>query len=76
MGVLFRTGLRRGLLGGSRVWTVVAVSVAGVRLLKKLAGGQPEVVFRRALRPGEALVVSTRSPSSGKAGRAVVRSSR
>ncbi len=55
---LLRTALRRGLLGGSRVWTVVGAVALGARVLHKLAGSDPEVVYREELRPGETLVLS------------------
>jgi len=55
---LVRTGLRRGFMGGSRVWTVVGAAAIGIRLLKKLTGSEPEVVFCKAIRPGETLLVS------------------
>lgn len=54
---LLRTGVRRGLLGGSRVWSTVAGIALGVRVLKKITGGEPELVHTTKLRPGESLVV-------------------
>lgn len=50
-------GIRRGLLGGSRAWTVVAVASIGVRLLRRLAGDR-EVVYSEELAPGESLLIS------------------
>ncbi len=54
---LLRTGVRRGLLGGSRGWTAVAGVVFGLRVLRKLTGSEPEVVHTTRLRSGEALLV-------------------
>ncbi|HUR19100.1 MAG TPA: hypothetical protein VMZ51_09245 [Acidimicrobiales bacterium] len=59
---LLRTGMRRGVLGGSRVWTTVAGLIFGVRMLKKLTGSEPELVHTATLRPGETLVVSHGTP--------------
>ena len=54
---LLRNGVRRGVLGGSRVWTAVAGVTFALRLLRKITGGEPELVHTTKLRPGEALVV-------------------
>lgn len=51
------TSFRRGVMGGSRAWTIVATVLFGVRLLKKIAGSEPEVVHTSRLRPGESLVI-------------------
>lgn len=59
---LLRTGVRRGFLGGSRVWSSVAAVALGVRVLKKITGGEPELVHTTKLRPGETLVVRHERP--------------
>lgn len=56
--LLIRNGVRRGLLGGSRTWLVVGGAAFAVRLLRKLAGSEEQVVYREELRPGEAVVVA------------------
>ncbi len=58
MGFVLRTALRRGVMGGSSFWTVVATLAVARRLLRKLTRSEPEVVYREALRPGESLVIS------------------
>lgn len=60
---LLRTGARRGFLGGSRAWTAVAGVALGVRVLRKITGGEPELVHTSKLRPGETLVVRHELPS-------------
>lgn len=60
---LLRTGARRGLLGGSRVWTTIAAVAFGVRMLKKITASVPEVVHTSRLRPGESLVVRHELPA-------------
>lgn len=62
-GFLLRTGFRRGLMGGSRAWTVVAAVLLGVRALRKLTGSEPEVVSTTKLRPGESLLVRHDQPA-------------
>lgn len=56
------TALRRGLLGGSGGWTVVAVLVWLPRLWRRLVARQPEQLATRALRPGESLSITTSAP--------------
>jgi hypothetical protein len=55
---LWRTGFRRGILGGSRAWTTVAIVAGGWQLLRRLRGKEPEVVFAEELHPGEALLIT------------------
>jgi hypothetical protein len=55
---LFRNGLRRGILGGSRPWTAVAVAVGGLRLFQRLTRPGDAVVYREELRPGETVTIS------------------
>lgn len=54
---LRRKALFSGPLGGSRNWTVVWIVLTGMKLLRRLAGSQPEVVFRQVLEPGGAFVI-------------------
>jgi hypothetical protein len=55
---LARTGLRRGLLEGSRAWLVVGVSASVVQLVRR-AANEPEVVERVVLSPGEGIEIRT-----------------
>lgn len=54
---LTRYGTTRGLLGGSRVWTWVAVAGWGLRLLRRSRNGEPKVVYSEILRPGETVEI-------------------
>lgn len=56
--LLIRHGVRKGLWGRSRPWLVVGGVAFAVRLVRKLAGSNEEVVYREQLRPGEAVVVA------------------
>lgn len=51
-------GLRRGLLGGSPFWLVVGALVGALRLIRRLTGSGPQVVYREELAPGQSLVIS------------------
>ena len=55
---LMRNGVRRGVLGGSRPWTVVAVAVGCLRLIQRVSRPGDPVVYREELHPGEAVIIS------------------
>lgn len=55
---LSRVGFRRGVLGGSRAWTVVGIVAFALRALGRMAARKPEIVYREELQPGRTLVVS------------------
>jgi hypothetical protein len=54
---LFRNGVRRGLLGGSRPWTIIAVATGSLRLFNRFRGKEPEIAYREKLGPGQTLVI-------------------
>ena len=56
--LLLRNGLRKGLLGGSRPWLVLGGVAAGLRVLRWIAGSEPEVVYSEKLEPGETVVIA------------------
>ena len=68
---LTRLGLRRGLLGGSRPWTVLFVVAGGLRLLRRITEGK-EVVFSEKLEPGTTLVITNDPAGVPTAAEAVV----
>jgi hypothetical protein len=53
-----RNGISKGFLGGSRPWLIIGGIAAGWRVLRKIAGSEPIVVFSEELRPGEAFVIA------------------
>jgi hypothetical protein len=53
---LVRIGFARGL-GGSRGWLALGVTAGGLRLLRRLAKREEEVVYLEKLLPGESLVI-------------------
>ena len=54
---LFRNGMRRGVMGGSRPWTYVAVLAGALRLFNRFRGSEPEIAYREELEPGQTLVI-------------------
>jgi hypothetical protein len=59
-GFLHRQAQMRGLLGGSRPWTILWAVLATRRLLKRLTRDAPEVVYSEELLPGQAIIISGR----------------
>ncbi len=55
---LTTTGLRRGALG-SRAWLVVGILAAGVRLLRRVARNEEEVLYRTRIREGDVFEIVT-----------------
>ena len=53
-----RNGLTKGLLGGSRPWLVVGGVALGWRILRKIAGSEPVVVYSEKLDAGETVVIA------------------
>ncbi|HEV7888791.1 MAG TPA: hypothetical protein VGO92_14635 [Acidimicrobiales bacterium] len=55
---LLRNGLRKGLLGGSRVWLVLGGAGLLVKVLRKLGGREPQVVYSEELPVGQAVLIA------------------
>ena len=58
---LLRTGLRRGLVGGSRPWLYVGLTAGALRLFRRVVT-EPETVYRTELRPGEHVEIRVLPP--------------
>jgi hypothetical protein len=54
---LRRRAQMKGVIGGSRGWTIVWAILIGGRILRRLTADKPEVLLTETLRPGEALVI-------------------
>lgn len=61
--------LRRGVLGGSGVWTAVAVVIWLPRVARRLFGRRDEHLATERLRPGDTLSVVTSDPRARRARR-------
>ena len=57
-GYLRRTAVARGVLGGNRLWLVVAIVIYGRRIMRRLLGDAPEVVYSEELQPGQSLLIT------------------
>jgi hypothetical protein len=55
---LSRTGLKRGLLEGSRGWLYIGVAASAVRIARRVLA-EPVVVERFELEPGETVEIRT-----------------
>jgi hypothetical protein len=53
---LVRIGFARGI-GGSRGWLAVGVVAGGLRMLRKMARREPDVVYLEELHPGQSVVI-------------------
>ena len=58
-----RTGLRRGLGDGNRLWLAVGAAAVGVRLLRRLTRPGPATVVTETLAPGQTIEVRHVSPA-------------
>lgn len=56
--LLLQRALRKGFLGGSRLWTVVGAVGVAMRILKRVTSEKPEVAFSGRLDPGQTIVIS------------------
>lgn len=57
---LFKTSVRRGLLGGNHALRSVAIGVVVIRGTRRLVGRRPETVKRVRMRPGTSMSVDVR----------------
>ena len=55
---LYRRAQVKGLLGGSRPWTVLWGVLFARRLWKRFLKDEPEILYRTELKSGETLVIS------------------
>jgi hypothetical protein len=55
--LLYRQAQLRGLLGGSRGWTVLWGLLFGARLVRRVTSDKPQVVYRQKIVPGQVLVI-------------------
>jgi hypothetical protein len=61
---LRRRAQMRGVVGGSRGWTILWAILMGARLLRRLTTDEEKVVYRHKLRPGESLVIRGERPGT------------
>ncbi len=56
---LTKTGIRRGM-SGSRGWLLLGVVTGGVRVLRRLARDEEDVLYRTAIKPGDTFEILAR----------------
>jgi hypothetical protein len=59
-GFVYRQAQARGLLGGSRPWTILWVVLVSRRILRRLLADKPDVVYSETLEPGQTLVITSK----------------
>ena len=64
MKFLWKLGLSRGFMGGSRIFTTLGVVAGLYRLLQRLSGGGETTAYKHKLKKGEVLVISDGQKSS------------
>jgi len=60
--IIRRNALRKGVLGPSVLWKVVAVFVFGGSTVKKVFGKQPQNLGMRTIRVGSVMTVAASAP--------------
>jgi hypothetical protein len=60
---LTRTGFRRGMSGSraSQAWLVLAISATGIRVLRRLARPETEILYRTEVHTGDRFEISSRA---------------
>lgn len=56
--LILSRAIRKGFLGGSRLWMVVGTLGLAMKVLRRLTRDEPEVAFCEELRPGQTLLIS------------------
>lgn len=62
--IIRRNALRKGILGPSALWKIVAIALFGRRVLQRLFGKQPEYLGRRSIGVGHVITVAAATPLS------------
>jgi hypothetical protein len=62
--IIRRNAMRKGLLGPSTLWKVVAAVVFGRSTIKRILGKQPEELGKRTIGVGSLITVAAAAPLS------------
>jgi hypothetical protein len=65
---VMRTGLRRGVIDGSRGWLYLGITAAAIQVAKRVFTEPPETVFQTELKPGQGIEVRTVARGDGDRG--------
>ena len=55
--VLFRSAMRKGNFGDSRVWKAVGIAMLARRGFKKIMGTEPRTIAVERIKPGETVIL-------------------
>lgn len=55
--VLFRSAMRKGIFGDSRVWKAVGIAMLARRGFKKIMGTEPRTIAVERIKPGETVIL-------------------
>ena len=59
-----RKGWREGVVNGSRPWLITGAIALAFRIVQRaVTKGEPQLVYREQLKPGETLVIAHQQPS-------------
>jgi hypothetical protein len=64
VGRLARTGLRKGVLGGSRPWLYTGIAAVALRAVQYIARAQAQTVYAEELKPGQRLEIRILPPDT------------
>jgi hypothetical protein len=51
-------------MSGARAWLILGILSGGVRLLRRLAGDEEEVLYRTVIKPGDTFEILAKPPPS------------
>jgi hypothetical protein len=61
---LARTGLRRGLLEGSRGWLMIGVAATAVGVARRVLVTRPETIYEGEVKPGRGIEIRVLPPNA------------
>lgn len=66
---LRRRSINRGVLGGSRFWTILGAVLWGGRLLRRVLARQEQLVAREVLKPGQHVTIRALGAEEARSGK-------
>lgn len=55
--VIFRSAMRKGIFGDSRVWKAIGIAILARRGFRKIMGTEPRTIAVERIKPGETVVL-------------------
>jgi hypothetical protein len=63
---LRQRSIAAGFLGDSKLWFRIGIVVWSLRLLRRVMGNKPKIVYEAELEPGQSIVISDLRPIEAK----------